>query len=580
MLRGICWLWAALLLPFSALAVPLTVEVDRDEMQVGETLRLTVTARTEGMSSGNLVSPSLSAWQIVSQFESTTFDSRAGERRRVLNLNLQPLKTGAIVIQPFVLRTATGEHRSNPITITVGGGGGGGAGPTNTQPDPVDPATVPDRAAFVRWETEVKGPLWLGQQFEAQLVFYYNLQVRLRGAEMGDVKLEGFWTHDRKASSGRRRVQIGEDIFVRETLLHYQLVPIRAGEIELPKVGIELTADQSSGFDRRRVSAKRESAAVPIVVRPLPADGQPADFKGPAVGKLTLQAGADRTRVKAGEGVQFSITTTIDGMLQNVPPIELPEIDGFRVFPPSSNETVRLFNDRLRGVRRQSWLMRPTRNGALTVPSIAISYFDPETGRYHVARTRALDVVASGVDAGGTDAKAGPAITASATPALRTIRKEVDVEQVDRPVYGQLWFLAGAAAPPLLFAGVLLLGRLRRRRAASSGSRSARRAASGAKARLDAVARGRSEAPYAAVASALLGYLDARLGQPVRGLTHAELARLLAEHGVSEGLVADLVTELENCDFARFAPSQGAAGVEECVARSRKIIAGLEGTLS
>lgn len=558
----------------SAQAAPLAVEVDRDAMQVGETLRLKVTARTKGPGGANLVSPSLSAWQIVSQFETTTFDSRAGERRRVLNLNLQPLKTGTIVIQPFVLRTSTGEHRSEPITITVGGTA------TNTRPDPADTATVPDRAAFVRWEIEAKGPLWVGQQLEARLVFYYNLQVRLRGADLGEVKLQGFWTHDRKSSSGRRRVQLGEDIFVRETLVHYQLVPIRAGALELPPVEIELSADQSRGFDRRRVKVKRKSAAVPITVKPLPTDGRPGDFKGPAVGKLVLQAGADRTRVKAGEGVQFSITTTVDGMLQNVPPIELPDLDGFRVFPPSEKTTVRLFNDRLRGVRRQSWLMRPTRNGQLKIPSVSISYFDPDTGRYHTARTQAIDVVASGVDASPANGAAGAAVSASETPALRTIRKSIDVDQTDRPVYSQLWFIVGAAAPPALFIGVLFAGRVRRRRAAQSGNRSARRAASVAKSRLDTIARGKTEAPYAAVANALLGYLEARLEQPVKGLTHPELSRVLQARGAQPAQIADLVTELENCDFARFAPSQGGLGVGECVARARKIIAGLEGSLS
>lgn len=569
-LLGVC----LLLLGAAAHAAPLTVQVDRDSMQVGETLKLTVTARSKGNTRGNLVSPSLSAWQIVGQFEHTTFDSRAGERRRVLTLSLQPLKTGQIVIAPFVLRTATGDVRSEPITITVGGA------PTNTQPDPKDTASAPDRAAFVRWEIEEKGPFWLGQQFEARLVFYYNLQVRLRGAEMGDVKLQGFWTHDRKSSSGRRRVQIGEDIYVRETLVHYQLVPIRAGRLELPPVGIELTADQSRGFDRRRVKVQRKSEPVTIEVKPLPDAGRPADFRGPAVGRITLQAGADRTRVKAGEGVQFTITTTVDGMLQNVPPVELPEVDGFRVYPPSDTETVRLFNNRLRGVRRQTWLMRPTRNGRLQIPSIALSAFDPATGRYQTARTRALDVEASGVDADDRKAGGGGTVNASATPALRTVRREIDVDQTDRPIYEQIWFIAAAAAPPVVFALLIGLGRVRRRREANSGNRTAKRAASNARAALAAVKRGKHDSPYAAVSHALISYLEERLAQPVKGLTHGALADVLRQRGASEEQTRALVSELENCDFARFAPTQGAAGVDECVARARALVDGLERSLT
>lgn len=580
-MRGL--LWSLLWLPALAWAEPLTVSVDRDQMQVGETLRLTIQSRTKGAAASNLQSPSLADWQIVGQFEHTTFDGRRGERARTLNLSLQPLKTGQIVIDSFVLQTAQGPVKSQPITVTVGGKAPAAVNPTNPAPNAGQAApdgAAPDRAAFVRWEIENKGPLWLGEQLEARLVFYYNLKIRLRGAEMGEVKLKGFWTHDRKSSSGRRRVQIGEDIFVRETLVHYQLIPLRAGNVELPKVAIEMTVDQSRGFQRKRVKATRESEPVAITVKPLPSKGRPADFRGSAVGAVKLQAAADRTRIKGDQGVQFTVITTVDGLLQNVPPVELPDIDGFRVFPPSNNENVRLFNEALRGTRRQTWLMRPTRDGTLTIPSMSLPYFDPKAGRYRVARTRKLTVQASGVKATQAKAGQGARVTDREALALRTIRKTVSAHSADTPVYTRAWFLIGFAAPPIAFAALLLVGRARRRRDATAGSRSAKRAANVAQARLDAVARGKEATPYAAVSHALIGYLEARLGQPVKGLTHPELERLLQSRGATATQTRELVTELENCDFARFAPSQGGGGVDECVARSKALVSGLEKALS
>jgi hypothetical protein len=397
---------------------------------------------------------------------------------------------------------------------------------------------------------------------------------------MGEVKLKGFWTHDRKSSSGRRRVQIGEDIFVRETLLHYQLIPLRAGTVELPKVAIEMTVDQSRGFQRKRVKRTRESEAVPIEVKPLPAQGRPKDFRGSAVGTVKLQAAADRTRVKGEQGVQFTVITTVDGLLQNAPPVELGDVDGFRIFPPSTNENVRLFNQALRGTRRQTWLMRPTRDGDLTIPSVSMPFFDPKTGRYRIARTKALTIRASGVSSKTATANNDARIATREAPALRTIRKTLDAQAADRPAYTQAWFLIGVAVPPLAFAGLLLAGRARRRRNATAGSRSAKRAAATAQGRLDAIARGKESSPYAAVSHALIGYLEARLGQPVKGLTHPELERVLQARGATPTQTRDLVAELENCDFARFAPSQGAVGVEECVGRAKTLISGLEKALS
>lgn len=582
MLRGLTMFLLASLVglvaaPAWAQTETLQVSVDRDTLNVGERLKLTVRTETPGASRANLQSPSLANWQIIGQFEHTSIDRRRGTRVRTLNLTLQPLKTGTIVIDAFVLQTANGPKRSQPITVTVGG--------TAPAPSPQANAptsngeVAPDKAAFVRWETPAKGPIWLGAQFQAQLVFYYNVQVRLRSAEMGDVKIQGFWTHDRKARSDRRRVQIGDQIFVRETLLHYQLVPLRAGTLELPPVTMEVTADQSRGFDRRRVKVERVSPAVPIEVRALPTAGRPKGFDGATVGALKLEAATDRTKVSASEGVQFTLITTVDGMLQNVPKVEMGGIDGFRVFPPSGQETTRLFNDKLRGVRRQSWLMRPTRNGDLTIPAMSIPYFDPTDGRYKVATSRPVRVKATGIEANTVGGADGATIATTDTLALRSIRTQIDPRKADTAIYARPWFIIGAALPPLAFLGLLLLGRVRRSRDAHAPQRSAKRAHGVARSRLNEIGRGKVEAPYAAVSHALMEFLEARLGQPVKGLTHAALSALLQANGATAAHTQALVAELENCDFARFAPTGGLAGVEECVARARGLVDELEGAL-
>lgn len=582
MLRGFTLFFLAAFMglgvaPAMAQDETLTVSVDRNTLNVGQRLKLTVRTQTQGGNRGNLQSPSLADWQIVGQFEHSSFDSRRTARVRTLNLTLQPLKTGTIVIDAFVLQTAAGPKRSQPITITVGGTA---PAPTPTTVAPQSNGEVaPDKAAFVRWETPAKGKIWLGAQFQAQLVFYYNVQVRLRSAEMGDVKIQGFWTHDRKARSDRRRVQIGDQIYVRETLLHYQLVPLRAGTLKLPAVSVEMTADQSRGFDRRRVKVERVSPTVPIEVKPLPQAGRPKGFDGATVGALKLQAAADRTKVSANEGVQFTLIATVDGMLQNVPKVELSGVDGFRVFPPSGQETVRLTNDSLRGVRRQSWLMRPTRNGELTIPAMSIPYFDPVAGRYKIAKSRPIRVKATGIKADAKGNRGGATIATTDTLALRSIRKQLDPGTADTPVYTQLWFIIGTLAPPLAFIGLLLLGRVRRSRAAHAPERSAKRAQSIARARLAEIARGKIDGPYAAVSHALMDFLEARLAQPVKGLTHGALTSLLQANGATAAHTRALVAELENCDYARFAPSDGHAGVEECVTRARTLVDELEGAL-
>ncbi|MEZ4467003.1 MAG: BatD family protein [bacterium] len=518
---------------------PLDVSVDRDRLELSDAVQLSIRTTTEGLGgTGNLESPSLADWQIVGQLERTSFDGARGVQQRLIQLTLQPRKAGAITIGPFVLKTADGEVRSAPITVQVGGGGGSADGSSGGLATP----NAPDRIAFLRWEVP-QTELWLGEQTEAELVLYYNRQVRLTDATPPDVNLEGFWTLDRQGREDRRLVQMGEEMFVRQPLGLWQLVPIKAGDLTLPAAPMQLTVTQAIGLRRSNQRLERAAEGQTIHVKALPEAGRPKSFKGPAVGALTLEAGADRTQVKASEGIQLTVTTQVEGMLQNVPAVELPELPDFRVYPPSDVEQSAVRNGRLRGTRRQTWLLRPTRDGDLIIPSLQLPYFNPTTGQYSIARTSPLTIRASGA----TDPGGQGALTAEARPAgndpttlpLRDIRTQVDATAEVRAPYQAPWFLAVALGAPLLFLGFVARDRLRSRRHQTAGSRAARRAAGTARGQLDRVLRAGGDQAYGEIARILLTYLETRLGQALRGLTHRDLGAALSQQGVDKATVAN-----------------------------------------
>jgi hypothetical protein len=60
---------------------------------------------------------------------------------------------------------------------------------------------------------------------------------------------------------------------------------------------------------------------------------------------------------------------------------------------------------------------------------------------------------------------------------------------------------------------------------------------------------------FAQVSRVLHGYLDERLNIAGAGMTHDGLRMAAIERGVAPELMEEIVAELENCDFARFAPS-------------------------
>lgn len=578
-----------------------SVSVDRDRIAFGETVQLSVRVQTVGVQPGqsDLEAPDLRGFRLVGRYQRNSYDSLRKQNTTVLNLTLQAEATGQLTIDPFTLRSGSTVVQSDPLTITVTGNGP--AAPPAGQNPATDPSGDPgadpggdadagalpagfDRAVFIGWDID-DTDVWLGQQVEARLYVYVNRDLRVTNFNVGKIDLEGFWTHER-GQRGRTRsqlVQVGNDTFVRDEVAHYQLFPIRTGTLTLPPVTAQMQVTRG-GFARRvrRQQLERSAPPLPVTVKALPQTGRPADFRGPTVGRLDLRASVDRRRVSADEGVQLTVQTRIEGMIANTPELELPDLPDFRVFPPTTRTDVRDEGDTVVGVRTQTWLLKPKKAGRLTIPALSLPTFDPSTARYAVQRTRPLTVEVRGEptkDAAG-DGDAAGADEAADGPALRTIRQDADLSPAAAPAAGSWWFWLVLLGAPLAFGALLLNDRLQARRDADAGGRAARKAAGRARDALDAARRQTDAAlAYGAVANALIAYLEARFQQPFKGLTHPQLAQALRARGVPDATVDALVSELENSDFARFAPAAAGGSVGEAATRAEAIVGQVEGAV-
>lgn len=553
---------ALALIPAVALAAPtLSVRPDRTETVLGNPITLTIRASNDTGESMDLAAPPLDDWAIVGRQQSTRVDGIRGTRVLSLQLTLQPRRTGELTIGAFAIGSA---QRSAPINITVKDADLGlpdtpaGQGDTADEDAPEAGSggadRPPDEVVFFRWEVDDVA-VWLGEQLDARLVMYVRRGLSTRNVEIGDIDLTGFWTEGRE-SEGRRRgrmVTVGGLRFERHELFRYSLFPLRAGEVSLPAVGIELLARRQalfSGYSR----LDRRAEAVPLEVRRLPPAGRPAGFAGPTVGRTRLTARVGEQQIKGDEGTELVVITRIDGLIQNVPPIELPELEDFTVFPAGDDTRRDKRRGKLLGVRSQRWLLRPKREGKLTIPAFELPWFDPQRGTYDVARTAPLTVQVSG---------APTAIIEDGASAARSELALRDVGAVDpdaEPAAGLgPWFDAALFGAPAVFLLGLGVERARRRRDATAGSRAAKTAARDAARRLTDIKRkpdGR--AGYAAIAKVIIDYLEARFGRPFNGLTRDAIRAELRARGVSEATADALLEELDAADFARFAPSADA----------------------
>lgn len=374
-----------------------------------------------------------------------------------------------------------------------------------------------------------------------------------------------------QSASRRKRPGAGDDAptyYVFETEVDHVLQ--RPGPLEFDDVVVTLnyptryTRDRwgDERIDRVRTLRAR-AAARDIAVLPLPLDGQPQAFTG-AVGRFRLNAAAEPTTVRVGDPIELTLTITGEGALETLPPPDLRQ-------QPMLNENFRVPSEELAGreisgMRRFTQTIRARRAGVREIPPIEYVYFDPELGKYQVARSQHIPITVTGADTLSAADLPGGAATDGAGPRaiepLDGLRGNTTDERrllavTPAPTFRQVAVVT--ATPAAVFGMTWLYLTLTRLRSADPRRARRREALRVALGRLAAArALPRAEAARA-VEATLAQFLSDRTGEPAARLSgRAGLERLRAARG-DAALLADFAALLDRCESL----SYGAGGDAE-----------------
>lgn len=523
--------------------------------------------------------------------------SRVVQLTRVYRYQVLGAVAGSYEIPPAVVTVAGRRYRSNPVEVRVVQHSPDVVVPTTAPPQPPDPLGVPasdpagpadpdlsrmaegaeyDTEAFLRTVVDKADP-YVGEQVTMTVYLYSRGPVRSSPIITREPTAEGFWVHDllppqRTLEATRQRIH-GNDFHV-YVLRRWAVFPLREGALTIGPM--ELTIQTGSLIDlfgRGRQQLRRTGQPVGVAVRPLPAPAPP----GGVVGRWELTARLDRVAVQTGDAA--TLTVLARARRGNVTDLHLslPAMDGLRVLAPQTRDHVENPRDVVGGARTFEWLLIPERPGRFVVPALSADVFDPVDGTWSRASTTPLTLTA-----------AGAALTPDPGPARPEPRGDEDDEEPAerfgpvrarsalsrrRPdVSSSALYRLALAAPPLAFLLLVVVGQTRRRaerRAATEAPRRAVRSARKRLARARALAQSEDAgAFYGEVASVLRAVLEARLGEPIGGLTHDRLRDHLVERGMDEDLARAVTDELEGSDFARFSASGAAReGMDRCASR-------------
>jgi hypothetical protein len=496
-------------------------------------------------------------------------------------------KKGAFTIGPAAVKVAGHELQTRPLTIHVA------PVPKNaisTAPPPPSPGLLPALPAppdSLRGNEDLfldarldKTRVYVGEQVTVSWRLFTQSEI-LKYRSLVEPKHEDFWVEDLFVPQGHlswdRQVVRGQEYTV-ALLLKKAMFPLKAGRLTVTPLEAEATTMQSAFY--ANASATRRSPELTVEVRPLPVEGRPPGFEAPNVGQLELAGAVDRAQVKAGEAISWRLTVRGSGNLRNVKLTRLEQLDGFKVYEPTVKESIAP-GEPVHGEKTYLYLLMPERGGTLTLPSVELAYFDPAAEKYEVARTAPIEIRVEGDPTKVQSSGAAPSTENVLSAQIRPIRNRGLRSRVGERLWRGRLAAALLLAPPGAWLLVLVGDGVRRRLARETPRSKRRRARRTARRRLRVaeyhIKAQRPSAFFGECARVIYEHLEYRLGAKVEALTLSELRAHLVARGFATELAETVVRELENCDFARFAPSASGPGeMRAALRRVRTLLGAIE----
>ncbi len=490
---------------------------------------------------------------------------------------LQALEEGTFVIPPatFILKNKT--YYSDSLRIEVVGTG---ANRQNVQTVESNEDTRVETAGsdlFLDLSVS-RREVYIGEYIAATIKIY--TRVDLSGInEIKYPPFTGFLKTDIEtpALTSLKQENIKGTVYGTGVIQQFLLFPQVTGEITIDPVQISVLVRQKSGrtdpffgdffSTYQTIPRAVVSPVVKINVKPLPGT-KPDDFSG-VVGKLDLKATINKDTVTVNDAVNFKITVSGNGNLKLASAPEMKLSPDIEIYDPQVKDNIRNSINGTSGQRTFEYLLIPRHHGDFSIPPVSYSYFNTSKEKYETLTTREFNFHARR----GTEESTGITVYGGLSKEdvkyvgqdIRFIKSELG--KLARPaniIISKRLFYSIYAIAFLLFIGVLFVRREHIRRNADITAVRNRKAGKVAGKRLReasaCIKRGETDRFHEEILKAIWGYLSDKLNIPVSDLTRNNAIAALKDKGIKEDILDNLVKILDNCEYARYAPS--ASGTE------------------
>ncbi|MBI4389441.1 MAG: protein BatD [Nitrospinae bacterium] len=380
-------------LPAFAEDIGVLAAVDKTDASLEDSIALTITVSgTQNSPPPQL--PDLPGFRVQSMGTSSSVQivNMSMKSSVTFNYRLTPLRKGSFTINPATVTAGGKTYATQPITIQIR--------------EPAEPSREADLPVFAELSVSNDRP-YVNEQIVLTFKLFRRIDVRNLNL---NISYDNF-----------RKEDLGKDRQYRQTIdgIEYQahefsaaLFPNHAGKIEIPPAIVDLDAVYQENrripggdpfsmlfndpFFGGRVQTEHKTVrtrSIAIEVLPLPEEGKPAAFSN-LVGKFDITAALGKSEVDFGDSSTLTVTISGTGNVKDIP-APAPELaDKFKVYPDQPQFKQDIADGKISGEKTFKFALVPLAEGKNRVPSIPLTYFDPERKQYISLATQPLTVTA------------------------------------------------------------------------------------------------------------------------------------------------------------------------------------------
>lgn len=492
---------------------------------------------------------------------SNTWANKKQSYNKTYTYVLAPKSRGTFTIGQASIEIDGKIYKTVPFKVTVTGAVQGGYAPGT-------PNTKTGDGIYVVAEVSNKNP-YVNEPVTVLFKIYVDEDASVSNYDQLDSpQYNGFWSqkipYRQAIEEGMYKGKPHRFIAFEKAVLY----PQKSGQLEIEPVSmnvyIEVPTGRTDALGRevqRIVPKVFSSDKVVVNVKPLPEKGRPAGFRG-AVGDFTFKVTPSKSIAASGESLQLDVSVSGKGnfKLFDLPKPVVPA--ALEIYDPQRRDNVTTTAAGLQGTLTDVYTIIPQNKGKFSIRPVSFSFFDPKLGIYRTITSEEVPIdVPTGPDATAADYQDGEGTKPQPSlSSLNTRNNGNSSDFLSSPIFYILVAL-------IIVMGIAVVYFMRKSKAAQATGVKAPKAKKTKQPQPHSLAKtylaeakaqlGNKEPFYIALEKALHNFLKAKLAIETSQMTKQNIRDLLLSKGAERTTVESYTSVMDNCAFARYAPSTG-----------------------